>query len=161
MALSIGITVFTLFGLLGTTATAQAAPNIILVTFTDTSQIQYTDLSGNAIGEGAHVGELLCIGDTCNQKIEFEPVSLQPTTDTVVIEYKFKAKQVFDPIAKIVVVAGSGTVLSDGSKTRFSFTGTFQNNGDGTVRVTYIASTPDASFIFPAAPGTFRILNNN
>ena len=138
----------------------QASPkDIILVTFTDTSPIPYTDLSGNLIGEGVHVGQLWCAGDICNHKIEFEAVSPQPTTDTVVYEYKFKSRLLLDPVAEIVVVSGTGTMSNGGQKTKFSVTGVFQNNGDGTVSVTYNASTPDASFIFPAAPGTFRIIS--
>jgi hypothetical protein len=150
--------VFILFGPLGMTASVGAAPDIIHVTFTDTSPTPYTDL-GNVPGTGVHVGELLCLGDICNQKIEFEPVSLQTSTDTVVYEYKFKSRQAFDPEAERVVVAGTGTILNNGPKIRFSFTGVFQNNGDGTVQVTYIASAPEASFSFPAAPGTFSILS--
>ena len=162
LAVSIGLAgVFILFGPLGMMATAQAAPDTLVVTFTDTSPIQYADLSGNVIGEGVHVGDLRCVGDNCNQKIEFEPVSPQATTDTVVYEYKFKSRQAFDPVAERVVVSGTGTIISGGPKIRFSFTGVFQNNRDGTVQVTYLASNPDASFLFPAAPGTFSIFGNN
>ena len=111
-------------------------------------------------GEGVHVGELRCVGDNCNQKIEFEPVTPQPTTDAVVYEYKFKSRQAFDLEEDTVVVSGAGTISSGGPKIRFSFTGVFQNNGDGTVEVVYTASTPDASFFFPAAPGSFSNLSN-
>ena len=151
---------FNLFGPLGMTAAAQEAPNILIINFTDTSPVQYTDQSGNVF-EGLHVGELRCIEDVCNQKIEFKLTSPQPTTDTIVYEYKFKSRLAFDPVAERVIVSGTGTILSGGPKERFSFTGVFQNNGDGTVQVTYTASTPDASFFFPAAPGTFSILSNN
>ena len=162
LAVSIGFTVmFILFGTFGMTSTVQAAPEIVLVTFNDTSPIQYMDPSGNVIGEGTHVGELRCVGDSCNQKIEFEPISPQGTTETVVYVYKFKSREAFDPAAERVVVSGTGTVFSGGPKIRFSFTGVLQNNGDGTVKVTYVASTPDASFLFPAAPGTFSIMSNN
>ncbi|MGD2027062.1 MAG: hypothetical protein PVI99_04530 [Anaerolineales bacterium] len=178
LAVSICLVMVFLFGLLGKTATVHAqekstrekmdltlkihaAPNIILVTFTDTSPIQYTDLSGNVIGEGMHVGELLCIGDNCNQKVKFEPISAGQNTEPVVFEYKFKSKQAFDPVTERVVVSGTGTLSNAGQKTRFSFTGVFENNGDGTVKVTYISSTPEASFIFPAAPGTFDVFSSN
>lgn len=154
------IMLFNLFGPLGMTVAAQAAPNIISITFTDTSPIQYTDQSGN-ISEGLHVGELRCIEDVCNQKIEFKLTSPQPTTDTIVYEYKFKSILAFDPVAERVIVTGTGTIINDGPKDRFLFTGVFQNNGDGTVQVTYSASNPEASFFFPAAPGTFSILSNN
>jgi hypothetical protein len=145
---------------LGMIAAVQAAPDMILVAFTDTSPIQYADLSGNVLGEGVHVGELRCVGENCNQKIEFEPVSPQPTTGTLV-EYKFKSRQAFDPVAERVVVSGTGTLFNGGLKTRFSFTGVFENNGDGTIKVTYIASTPEASFFIPAAPGALSILSSN
>ena len=162
LAGSIGLAlVFTLFGPLGMTGTVQAAPDMILVTFTDTAPIQYTDLSGNLIGEGLHLGELRCVGDTCNQKIEFEPVFPGPGTEPLVVEYKFKSRQAFDPVAERVVVSGTGTIDNGGPKLKFSFTGTFQNNGDGTVLVRYEASAPEASFIFPEAPGTFSFISNN
>lgn len=162
LAVSIGLAlVFTSIGPFGMLASVQAASDIILFTFTDTSPIQYAELSGIVLGEGVHVGELRCVGDICNQKIVFEPVSQQSTTDPAVYEYKFKSIQAFDPVAERVVVSGTGTIIRSGLKTRFSFTGILQNNGDGTVRVTYAASTPDASFMFPAAPGTFSVLSNH
>lgn len=160
LAVSIGlVAIFFLFGPLGMTGTAQAAPGMIRVTFTDTTT-QYTDLSGNDLGAGVHVGELRCVGDVCNQKIEFVPLS-GSTTDLLVYEYKFKSRQAYDPTAELVVVSGTGTISSAGPKIRFAFTGTFQNNGDGTIYVRYDASTPEASFIFPAAPGTFSVISNN
>ena len=151
--------VFILFGPLGTTGRAQAAPEMIRVTFTDATPIPYTDLSGNLIGEGLHLGELRCVGENCNQKITFEPVS--PGTEPLVYEYKFKSRETFDAEGGTVVVSGTGTISSAGSKIRFSFTGVFRNNGDGTIQVRYIASTPEASFIFPAVTGTFSTSSNN
>jgi hypothetical protein len=133
---------------------------MVLITFTDTSPIPYTDLSGNLIGEGVLVGELLCVGDVCNQRIEFEPVPPGPAPEPVVYEYKFKTRQAFDPEAELVVVAGTGTLVSSGPKMKISFSAVFQKNPDGTVQVTFTASRPDASFAFPAAPGTFTILSN-
>jgi len=153
--------VFLLFGPLGLTGTAQAAPDMILVTFTGTAPIQYTDLSGNLLGEGMHLGELHCVGENCNQKVEFTPLSPGASSDPLVYEYKFKSRQAFDLEAETVVVSGTGTISGADQKIRFSFTGFFQNNGNGTVEVTYSASTPDASFIFPAAPGTFSVISNN
>ena len=174
LTISIGLAVvFILFGPVGITAAAQArekavperrdltlpmqaSPNdIILIAFTDTSPIPYTDLSGNLMGEGVLVGELVCVGDVCNQKIEFAPAP-----EPVVYEYKFKNRQAFDPQAELVVAAGSGTISSSGPKMKFSFSAVFQKNPDGTVQVTFTASRPDASFAFPAAPGTFTILSN-
>jgi hypothetical protein len=156
LAVSIGLAVFTLLGLLGTTATVQAAPTKVLVTFTDTSLIQHVDPDGNVLGEGVFLGKLRCVGDTCNQKIAFVPA-----LGNVVYEYTFKSRLAFDSAAERVVVTGTGTVFRDGSKTRFSFTGVFQNNPDDTVQVTYEASMPDASFNFPAVPGSFSVMNSN
>jgi len=146
---------FILFGPLGMTGTVQAAPDMILVTFTDVAPIPYTDLSGNLIGEGVHLGELRCVGDNCSQKITVEPVSLVSSTEPLVYEYKFKSREASDAEGGTVVVSGTGTISSADSKIRFSFTGVFQNNRNGTIQVTYVASIPEASFIFPAAPGTF------
>jgi hypothetical protein len=148
--------VLTLFVLLGMTATVQAAPDFIHLSFTDTTPIQYTDLSGNILGDGVLLGDLRCVGENCSQRIEFEP-----TGDTIVLEYRLKSRQAFDPAAERVVASGTGTMLNNGSRIKFSFTGIFQNNGDGTIQVTYTASIPDASFIFPAVPGTFSFTNNN
>ena len=162
---SIGLVVMLmLFGPAGLTGTARAQGNsvqdILLVTFTDTAPVQYTDLSGTVIGEGLHVGELLCIGDICNQKIEFEPLSTGSTTDPLVYEYKFKSMLAFDTSVERVVVSGTGTISSGGPKTKFTFTGVFQNNGNGTVQVTYMASTAEASFSIPAAPASFSVFSN-
>ena len=152
--------VFILFGPLSLTRKAQAAPDMILVTFTDTAT-QYTDLSRNVIGEGLHVGELRWVGDNCNQKIEFEPHSTGSSTEPTMYEYKFKSRQAIDPTAERIAVSGTGTISNGNSKTKFLFTGVFQNNGDGTIEAIYTASTPEALFIFPAAPGTFSITSNN
>lgn len=162
LTVSIGFAVIViLFGSLGMTTTVQAAPYIIFGTFTDSTPIQYADLAGIIIGEGVHVGEFRCVGDICTQKIEFEPVSPQPNTDTVVYEFKFKGLEAFDPQEERVVASGIGNISSGGPKIRFSFTGTFQNNFDGTVQVIYVASTPDASFSIPAVPGTLSFTENN
>lgn len=139
----------------------QTTPEIVLVSFQDNNPTLYTDLSGNAIGEGVLGGELLCVGEICNQKIAFEPILTESTANTLVYQYKFKSLTAFDPQAERVVVSGTGTIFNDGLKTKFSFTGVFENNGDGTVHVTFQASTPDASFIFSAVPGTFTIFNSN
>ena len=148
--------VFMLFVPLGVTATAQAAPEMILVTFSGISPVQYTDPGGSVLGEGVHAGELRCVGEVCNQKIEFEPIFPPGTTENVIYEYKFKSREAFDPLTETVVVSGTGAISNGENKTKFSFTGVLQNNGDGTVHVIYIASTPEASFSFPAAPDTFE-----
>ncbi len=142
----------------------QAAPeqpppvNIVsVVVFTDPAIIDVEDLSGEVIGEGVHLGEVRCNGDKCSQKtqLQFTPFF----TDPAVYEYKFTTRQALDPEAERVVVAGKGTISSNGQKERFLFTATFENNRDGTVSVTYVASRPDASFMIPKSPGTFAIFS--
>jgi hypothetical protein len=72
---------------------------------------------------GVHVGELRCVGDTCNQKIAFEPLSPGPGTEPLVFEYKFKSRVAFDPDAERGFVSGTGTISGAGPKVRFSFRG--------------------------------------
>ena len=107
------------------------------------------------------MGSKKSVGENCNQKIAFEPLSPGSGTVTLVYEYKFKSRQAFDPAAERVVVSGSGTISGAGPKIKVSFTAVFENNGDGTVQVTYIASTPEDSLMFPAAPGTSSVLSGN
>lgn len=160
--LSVGLVclamVFILIGPWGMTGIVQAAQEMILGSFTDSSPVQYTDLNGNIIGEGMVVGKMRCVGDNCTQEIEFEPISPQPTTDNVKYEYKFKSRQAVDPGEQVVVVSGTGSIISDGPKIRFTFAGVLQNNLDGTTRITFEASTPEASFIFPEVPGILEFL---
>jgi len=126
------------------------------VVFTDPAEIEITDLSGNVIGEGTHEGSVRCNRDNCSQKTLLQ--FTDPTIRESEYEYKFTARQAIDPVAESVVVAGKGTISSRSQKKeKFSFTATFQNNGDGTVSVTYVASRPDASFKIPRSPGTFTI----
>lgn len=176
LAVFIGLgAAFVSLGLLGETsvvlakgqALTESAPNmqppppsdddlIITVWFTDPLSIPIMDLSGNVIGEGIHEGKARCNGNACNQRTE-----LQFTiwlTDPV-YTYKFSTRLASDSEARTVVVAGTGTISSNGQKERFSFTATFQDNGDGTVSATYVASRPDASFIIPRSPGTFTIVS--
>ena len=145
----------------GTVPVSQAPDDdIIIIVFTDPLNIQITDLSGNVIGEGVHSGEVRCISNKCNQKTEL--IFTIPLTDPwpfAEYEYKFKTRMAVDPEAARAVVAGIGTISSPGQKERFSFTATFQDNRDGTVSVTYVASRPDASFIIPRSPGTFTIVS--
>ena len=136
----------------------QAEPDdgiVIIVVFTDPFNVQITDLSGNVVGEGEHGGQVRCNGNNCSQKtqLDFTIYLTEPWS----LEYKFTTRQTLDPVEERVVVGGMGTISSRGQKERFLFTATFQNNRDGTVTVRYEASRPDASFIIPAAPGTFRI----
>jgi hypothetical protein len=133
------------------------APRIFVgVVFTDPAIIPVLDLAGNDIGDGMHTGVLRCRNDNCNRKIQL--VLTDPTTGLLSeYEYQFRSAQTIDPEAERVVVAGTGTRLVDSQRERFLFTATFENNRDGTVKVTSIASRPDASFLIPASPGTFRI----
>jgi hypothetical protein len=108
-----------------------------------------TDLAGNVIGLGGHTGEVRCWA-TCNKKTQLDLLADG-------YEYQFKTLQALDPEARRMVVAGKGTIYSDHQKATFLFTATFEDNGDGTVAVTYVASSPDASFVIPKAPGTFEI----
>jgi hypothetical protein len=125
--------------------------------FTEPLTIQITDLSGNVVGEGVHGGEVRCNRNNCSQTTQL--IYTIPLTDWLwsEYEYKFTTRQAIDPVEERVVVGGTGTISSRGQKERFSFTAVFQNNRDGTVWVRYEASRPDASFIIPAAPGTFSI----
>jgi hypothetical protein len=175
LAVFIGLgAVFVSLGLLGETsvvlakgqALTEPAPSmqpppsdddlVIIVVFTDPLSIPITDLSGNIIGEGIHEGKARCNGNACNQKTELQ--FTVPLTDPV-YTYKFSNRLALDPEARSVVVAGTGTISSNGHKERFSFTATFQDNGDGTVSATYVASRPDASFIIPRSPGKFTIVS--
>jgi hypothetical protein len=72
-----------------------------------------------------------------------------PLISTAEYQYKFKTWQAHDLDARRLVVAGSGTILNGDQKERFLFTATIQDNRDGTLAVTYVASRPDASFIIP------------
>ncbi|MEZ4619837.1 MAG: hypothetical protein R2867_30640 [Caldilineaceae bacterium] len=79
-----------------------------------------------------------------------------PLTDWS-FEYKFTTRQVVDPTAERVVIAGTGTIFTGGKREQFTFIATMQNNRDGTIFIKYEASRPDASFILPKAPGTFTL----
>jgi hypothetical protein len=126
--------------------------------FTDDSTVQFTDLSGNVVGEGVHGGEVKCKPKSCSHQTYLS--SGIPPAELTVYEYKFATKQALDPEARRAVVAGTGTISSQGQKERFTFTATFEDNKDGsTVGVRYEASRPDASFIIPEAPGAFLIFS--
>ncbi|HEX6383761.1 MAG TPA: hypothetical protein VF177_03725 [Anaerolineae bacterium] len=125
-----------------------------IVVFTDPSLHVVLDLAGNAIGEGVHIGAVSCRGDNCNKKTQLD---LLVGSDRVGYEYQFKTLLALDPEERRSVVAGTGTIYSGRQKARFLFTATFQDNRDGTVSVTYVASRPDASFLIPMSPGTFEI----
>ncbi len=133
------------------------APQIVhVVVFTDPAVHVVQDLAGNAIGDGVHLGDVQCRGDNCNRKTQLD---LLIGSDRVGYEYRFKTLKALDPEARRSIVAGTGTMYSGAQKVRFSFTATFEDNGDGTVAVTYFASRQDASFRIPASPGRFEIMN--
>jgi hypothetical protein len=163
-------------GLLGmtspTAAHAQSTSDGIFVfhaSFPESS-VEIRDLSGNVLGEELHGGTVLCNANNCGQAtlIPKYPCSIlsDPScgvaniaADTGIV-YRFQSWQsldLSDAGSGTVVVAGTGTISSHGEKVRFSFTATFQDNRDGTVSVTYVASRPEASFIIPRAPGSFVI----
>lgn len=126
--------------------------------FTDDFSVEITNLAGIAIGEGLHRGQARCNKNTCSQKTELDFTF--PFTDPDYIgtyEYKFKQRVAFDPDEASAVVAGTGTISRRGQNERFTFTAIFQDNRDGTVSATYVASRPDASFRIPRSPGTFII----
>ena len=108
------------------------------------------DLSGNILGEGLHFGRVKCTGDNCSQKTTI-------VLDGVEYTYKFSSRQAHDPDARRLVVEGIGTLTNERQKERFSFTATFEDNRDGTVKTAYVASRPDASFVVPDTSGRFEI----
>lgn len=110
--------------------------------------LEVLDLAGNPVGEGLHSGKLRCLVK-CNKKMEL-------TLGEVKFEYRFTTLQVLDPDTGRFVIGGSGTVDYGRQRERFSFTAIFQDNGDGTITVTYEASRPDASFIIPNVSGTIE-----
>ena len=133
----------------------QPVPQIIhIIAFTDPAVHVVQDLAGNAIGEGVHLGEARCRGDKCHKKIQLD---LLVGSGQVMYEYQFKALQALDSEARRSVVAGTGTIYRGPQRARFLFTATFEDNGDGTVSVTYVATRPDASFRIPSLPGAFVI----
>jgi hypothetical protein len=108
------------------------------------------DLGGNVLGLGVYDGKLKCNGDNCNQKASLELLGTS-------YEYKFSTRQASDPTGGSLIVAGTGTLTSNGHKQRFTFFASFINNLDGTIFSRYDASIPEASFIIPRAPGTMKL----
>lgn len=152
-------TVFILTGLFGVMS-VQAQPPAMEpsyhVVFTDTASIPISDLSGNIVGEGTHLGALMCKTSNCSQKIEIDFDITLVFTDLYHLEYKFTSRQEHDPDEKRLIVGGKGSLTTDHMKERFSFTAIFEDNRDGTVDATYNASRPDASFRV-TSPGSFAI----
>jgi hypothetical protein len=127
----------------------------IAIYFTLPLSVQVTDLGGNFVGEGVHVGAVKCVGDRCRHQtyLGFDIYSEEPTVD----KYTFDTRLALDPEEESVVVKSRGEISGRSQKERFSFTATFRNNGDGTVFAAYVASRPDASFTISSAPGSFDI----
>jgi hypothetical protein len=124
------------------------------VVLTDPALHVVQDLGGIAIGEGQHTGEVWCRENNCNKKTRLD---LLVGPDRVGYEYQFKSLQALDPEARRSVVAGTGTAYMGRERVSFLFTATFEDNRDGTIKVTYVASRPEASFIIPRSPGIFGI----
>ena len=120
------------------------------VVFTDPSAVSIEDLSGNHIGEGDHMGRVRCHRAVCSQKTR---LLLNGTEYT----YQYATRVAIDPGTHRVIVSGKGTIATGSGKERFSFVATFQDNRDGTVATTYVASRPDASFSVPRTAGKFEI----
>jgi hypothetical protein len=151
--------VFILTGILGAIPVRAQPPEkepSYATFFTNTDQIQLQDLSGAVVGEGTHLGKMMCNTSNCSQKTEVQLDFTVFFTDPAAIAYKFGTRQAHDPEARRVVVDGSGTLTTDRMKEKFRFTATFEDNRDGTVTVIYEASRPDVSFII-TAPGRFVI----
>lgn len=133
----------------------QAPPQVVhTIYYTDPGFHVVLNLAGNPVGEGVHVGEVSCRDENCNKKTQLE---LLVGSERISFEYQFKTLQALDPEARRSVVAGRGTLHNGVRRERFLFTATFEDNRDGTVSVTYVASRPDASFIIPGLPGRFEI----
>jgi hypothetical protein len=126
----------------------------VVVDFTDSGVGDVQDLAGNLIGQGEHTGTARCYDGNCGQRTELQLSSAPATTYT----YKFKDLQALDATAERAVVTGTGVISSENGKDKFVFSAIFENNEDGSLTVTYIASRPDASFMIPGAPGTFTLV---
>ena len=127
----------------------------VIVDFSDSAIVDVLDQSGNGIGQGEHTGTVRCYDGNCGQKTELQMSSDPDTTYT----YKFKDLLALDPTAERAVVGGTGVISNASGKEKFAFSAVFENNGDGSLRVTYFASRPDASFVIPNAPGTFTLVD--
>jgi hypothetical protein len=162
---------FGLFGMMSPTVAYAQSPNDDALVFEASfpeSSVEIRDLSGNPLGEGLHGGLVLCGASDCTQATVLTGYCCHDIwlTDTLYmhqglsaeIEYGFTIRQSLDPVEQRAVVGGTGTISRRGETVGFSFTATFQNNRDGTVSVTYVASRPEASFVIPRAPGTFAIV---
>lgn len=124
----------------------------VTVVFTNPASLSpVTDLGGNPLGEGVHIGGVRCNQKTCAKSTRLFFMD-------AIYTYRFSTRQASDPIDRRVVVAGRG-VIDGPDKKRFSFTATFEDNGDGTIAVWYVASDPQASFAVPSSPGTMVFHN--
>lgn len=127
----------------------------VIVDFSDSAVGDVLDLSEDLIGQGEHTGTVRCYDGNCGQRTELRVSSEPATTYT----YKFKDLLALDPTAERAVVRGSGVISSASGKEKFEFSAVFEDNGDGSLRVTYSASRLDASFVIPSAPGTFTLVD--
>jgi hypothetical protein len=151
--------VFILIGLFAAApaqAQAPAKEPSYEVVFTHAVPSLVRDLGGVVVGEGTQLGKLMCNTSNCSQKVEVEIYYGTYLTNLLSIEYKFATRLADNPEERTVVVDGSGSITLDRMKERFRFTATFHDNRDGTVKATYEASRPDASFII-TSPGSFII----
>lgn len=133
------------------------------------SDTEAYSLDGVFLGLVAHGGRVSCNGDfngaKCNQKIAlgFTAAFTDPdppcSQDPNCFNYDFKLTNLgtLDKEDRRAVIEGTGTVSSGGKKEKISVTAIFQDNRDGTVEVTYVASNPEASLVVPRSPGTFAI----
>lgn len=163
--LAAGLLVFGLLDISSAAAQAQArsfslqpgqSPQAIqvMVDFPDSAIVEIRDLSGNLIGAGEHGGMFMCVFENCSQKTRLAVSGLQ--SGEADLEYKFTTLQVSDPLAGIVVVAGRGKISSQGRTEHFQFTAAIQDNFDGTLSASYVASRPEASFLI-RAPGQMEL----
>lgn len=114
----------------------------------DTSPVQVLDPGGTLIGEGVHGGGVTC-RNNCQDSTLLQLDGMQYT-------YKVKRSQDVDAIEKRAIIEGTGTIDGNGRTQRFSFTASFEDNGDGTISAAYDASISGASFIIPSTVGTLR-----
>jgi hypothetical protein len=121
------------------------------------SGVAIKDLAGEDLGEGLHSGKVKCNTMHCSQKVTVI-LNAGQVNETEIV-YRFSTRQAFDPAVELAVIAGTGTINSATPREHFAFTATFQDNDDGTIAATYVASRPDASFYIPRTPGIFETGN--
>ena len=123
--------------------------------FTETLPVQILDLSGNAVAEGTHLGQVSCNRSKCSHKIDVELSYSVVLSVPYNIEYRFTDRQSIDPENWRAVIEGTGTAGDNGQKQKFRFSATFLNNPNGTVTARYEASIPEFSFVI-TSPGSMQ-----